>query len=239
MNYTICGHILDNNQQQIVKDNSNHLLVIAGAGSGKTLTIIGKVKHLVERQKIKPSEILCISFTNAACRSLQDKISKELSYDVPVYTFHKLSLQILKERNLHYDITDPLLLENIVHEFFVNYILESPILMKNVLRYFKIQKIYNIKEQYISFCYKNAHCVNNLEKLLITFLKLFKCNNYKIENFADFMKRKYKIFKFNKRHEQIVLLLALNIYLIYDNYLQNNNEIDFDDMIIKATNNVI
>ena len=60
----INGYSLDINQRRIILDNTNNVLVVAGAGSGKTLTIIGKIKYLIEIEKIKSQEILCISFTN-------------------------------------------------------------------------------------------------------------------------------------------------------------------------------
>ena len=46
-------------------------LVLAGAGSGKSLTIIGKIRYLIEFKKIKPEEILCITFTREATESLK------------------------------------------------------------------------------------------------------------------------------------------------------------------------
>ena len=45
----INGHSLDKYQRKIILNNSKHLLVVAGAGSGKTLTIVGKIKYLIEK----------------------------------------------------------------------------------------------------------------------------------------------------------------------------------------------
>ena len=55
--------LLDEEQRRVVLSDEDHTLVIAGAGAGKTTTIAAKVKYLVEKQKIKPSQILVISFT--------------------------------------------------------------------------------------------------------------------------------------------------------------------------------
>ena len=58
LNDKISGYILDKQQQDIVLDNSNYLLVVAGAGSGKTLTILGKIHYLVKYRNILSEEIL-------------------------------------------------------------------------------------------------------------------------------------------------------------------------------------
>ena len=129
----INGYSLDNEQMKIVLDDSKHLLVTAGAGSGKTFTILGKIYYLINYKKISPSEILCISFTRASANNLKEKIEKEFHADIPVYTFHKLSLEILKESKGSYEIADSDTLENIIHEFFIHTILDYPKYMKLVL----------------------------------------------------------------------------------------------------------
>lgn len=239
MNDKICGYYLDSQQQDIVLDDSNHLLVVAGAGSGKTLTILGKINYLIKYKNIIPSEILCISFTKASSNSLKEKILKEFSIDMPVYTFHKLSLEILKDSTASYEITSSDTLDNIIHEFFSITVLNYNEQMLKILKYFKIKKKRNIKKEYLLFYKNNYTKIEMLEKLLSTFLHLFKCNNYDLEDFTKFLSiSKSKFLNFNYKKEKIFLMLALNIYLIYQKYLKNNNEIDFDDMIIYASNYV-
>lgn len=237
MNDKISGYYLDNQQQEIVLDESAHLLVVAGAGSGKTLTILGKINYLIKYKNVLPAEILCISFTKASAKSLKDKILKEFYLDMPVYTFHKLALEVLKEGNYFYEITSSDTLDNIIHEFFAIKVLDYPLYIKKVLKYFKVKCYYNIKMTYKVFYKDNFSKIEMLEKLLSTFLHLFKCNNFLLEDFSCFLSLSRKKFlNFNYKKEKIFLSLALNIYLIYQEYLKENNEIDFDDMIIYATN---
>ena len=61
---------LDKKQKKVIKNISKNLLVIAGAGSGKTLTIIYKIKKLIKDQ-INPDKILCLTFTKSAANSLR------------------------------------------------------------------------------------------------------------------------------------------------------------------------
>ena len=80
----------------IVTDEDNNL-VIAGAGTGKTTTVAGKVSYLIKRYKVAPKEILLISFTNKACEEMRERIKRKLSINVDVKTFHKLGLDIIAE----------------------------------------------------------------------------------------------------------------------------------------------
>ena len=232
MNDKICGYYLDKEQQKIVLDKSKYLLVVAGAGSGKTLTILGKINYLVKYKKINKNDILCISFTKASSESLKEKIKQEFNLDMNVYTFHKLSLEILKENKIRYNITDPNTLDDIIHKFIYIDVLNSKKYMKRILKYFKIK--YKNKKEYLKFIENNEE-VELFEKLISTFIHLFKCNGYKLEDFNLFLKKaKRKIFKY--RYNKNFLIIVLNIYLEYEKYLKTNKEIDFDDMIIKATN---
>ena len=223
--YKVGKYTLDNEQTAIVEDSSNHLLVVAGAGSGKTLTILGKIKYLVEERNINPNEILCISFTRKASLSLEEKIKKDLNLSVPVYTFHKLALDILKDNN--YKIADSNLLEDIIHDFFISTIINYPYQMKLIRKYFHEKDYYKILKRR-DFIY--------LERNLSTFIHLLKCNGYTILDFKYFFKKIRFTLSYKKYiEEKIFLLLAINILLIYNDYLSDNHEIDFDDMIIKAT----
>lgn len=236
MNDKICGYYLDQQQNAIVKDESRCLLVVAGAGSGKTLTIMGKIHYLIKYKNVKPKEILCISFTKASANNLKEKIKDEFSYNIPVYTFHKLSLEIFKDNYIQYQITEIDMLENIISNFLNITIFSSPKHMKLVLNYFDIYVVQNVKERYLKFLKKDNEKLQILIKLISTFIHLFKCNNYKLFDFNLFLKDSRRTFNyFRYKKEKSFLTLVLNIYLMYENYLKENNEIDFDDMIIKAT----
>lgn len=93
------GHRLDKQQMTcIVKDTHNHL-VIAGAGTGKTTIVVGKIKFLLKTKQYKPEDILVLSFTNASASEMCQRINKETGYEIAASTFHKLGLNIITEFN--------------------------------------------------------------------------------------------------------------------------------------------
>lgn len=79
---------LDDDQRRVVLTDEDYCLIIAGAGAGKTTTVAAKVKYLVDRQGIKPSQILVVSFTNKAVNELKEKIQSALGIPCPIATFH-------------------------------------------------------------------------------------------------------------------------------------------------------
>lgn len=224
--YVIDGKELDKNQIDVVLDDSKSLLVVAGAGSGKTLTIIGKVNYLIQNKICLSDEILCISFTNDATNSLKEKLHH---YDLDIMTFHKLSINILKKNNISYELCKSDYLDYIVHEFFYGIIFENKFLMKSVLKLFKKNSFYNIEKKYKTFIYSNKKNILSFEKLIVKFIRLFKTNGFDYKYFFKIIKKTFSA------KEKLFLIICFNIYLIYGNELNSSAKYDFDDLIIKAS----
>lgn len=91
------GKSLDKQQRNAVVVNEDNNLIIAGAGSGKTLTIAGKVQYLTKRLRVNPKEILLISFTRKSADEMAERIQKKMDISLPVKTFHKLGLDIIAD----------------------------------------------------------------------------------------------------------------------------------------------
>lgn len=92
------GRSLDNDQRRAVLCESKSNLTIAGAGSGKTLTICGKVKYLLEKGLANSEEILLMSYSKASAEDLDKRVSK-VCEGLKVETFHALGLDILRKVN--------------------------------------------------------------------------------------------------------------------------------------------
>ena len=93
------GRKLDEQQLNcIVKKAHNHL-VIAGAGTGKTTTVVGKIKYLLKSNQCRPEDILVLSFTNASASEMSERIRSETGFPIQASTFHKLGLNIIAKVN--------------------------------------------------------------------------------------------------------------------------------------------
>lgn len=91
------GRALDHDQiRSIVMDLRNRL-VMAGAGTGKTTTLVGLAKYLFLCRKVDPEDVLFLSFTNASTSELRDRIRNETGIRADVSTFHRLGLKIIAE----------------------------------------------------------------------------------------------------------------------------------------------
>ena len=112
-------------------------LVIAGAGAGKTTTVAAKVKYLVEKKDIDPSQILVVSFTNKAVQELRDKLNKDLKIDCPIATFHSTGNAILrKQSDEKLNIVDSSKLYFVIQDYFKNSILKNESLVNNLIMFF-------------------------------------------------------------------------------------------------------
>ncbi len=89
------GKMLDNQQMRCIAKEARNHLVLAGAGTGKTTTIVGYVKYLLTKQLCLPEDILVLSFTNASAAEMSERLSNEIGKPITAQTFHKLGLDII------------------------------------------------------------------------------------------------------------------------------------------------
>ncbi len=128
---------LDDDQRKVILTDEDYCLVIAGAGAGKTTTIAAKVKHLVEKKQIDPSQILVISFTNKAVQELKDRINKGLQIECPIATFHAVGNAIIRKNNPErLNIFDTSKLYFLIQEYFKKSILTNESLVNNLILFF-------------------------------------------------------------------------------------------------------
>jgi len=132
----IDGKTLDDQQQTAVITNQDNNLVVAGAGSGKTLTIAGKVKYLCEKKNVNPEDILLITFTRKASEEMSERIGK-MGIHINAMTFHKLGLDIIKSANKSRpDIFDEKEFRLFMEDYFTSKVLSNDDVMKSLILFF-------------------------------------------------------------------------------------------------------
>ena len=147
---------LDDEQKKVILDDSKNIMVIAGAGAGKTTVITAKVKYLIEIKKIKPENILIISFTNKAIEELKQRINEDFNLNVVISTFHSFAYNIVKnaENNKEIIVDNKKILTKLIKKNN-----ETKKIMKYISKnriYKKAEKRYNSpKEYFVNFTVEN------------------------------------------------------------------------------------
>ena len=126
---------LDDDQRRVVLTDEDYCLIIAGAGAGK---VAAKVKYLVDRQGIKPSQILVVSFTNKAVNELKEKIQSALGIPCPIATFHSTGNAIIHvnapEEKLN--IVDNSRLYFVIRDYFRGSVMQNESIVNKLIMFF-------------------------------------------------------------------------------------------------------
>lgn len=197
---------MNEKQLEAVKSLEN-TLVVAGAGSGKTFTIVNKIKYLLDNNIYKENELLIISFTNESVNDLKRKID----YNLDIMTFHKLAITLINNPDM-----------KISNEYYLKYIINE---------YFNSYGKYNKKQNKLIKRILQEMDIDNLKKLIFTFINLYKSNYNDINYLLNLYQKSHFI---NKIYFKIIL----EIYHIYNQEIESSNLYDFNDMIKIATNNI-
>lgn len=94
---------LNKEQEKAVVHNKGPLLIVAGAGTGKTMVITQKIACLIEKGMAKPEEILAVTFTEKAAEEMEERVDRLLPYgyvDLWILTFHSFCERVLRDHAL-------------------------------------------------------------------------------------------------------------------------------------------
>lgn len=178
---------LDPQQRDSIVKLEDNCLVIASAGSGKTSTILGKAKYLIEKRGIEPSKVLLITYTRKAANELHERMKIE---GMTCSTFHALAYQIIAQvtgqaplicdADVSLNVFQRLILNN--NEFLHainNYIINQQSLMglehdyNDAFSYFEDRKKYGIQALFPDVDGKIIFTRSEEEKRLVSILSMF------------------------------------------------------------------
>lgn len=219
---------LNDKQKEAVNITDGPLLVLAGAGSGKTKVLTTKVAKLILDNKIDPSNILAITFTNKAAKEMKQRILSmvgDIGYKIQISTFHSFGLNILKK---HYDKL------KLSKNFTILDSDDSSILIKNILKdmnsdenYKAIKNIISNNKNALIDSYEYERFVSNdFEELVLEVYR--KYENRLIKNnsvdFDDLLMLPIVLFK---KHPDILKEYQEQYkYILIDEY-QDTNEAQY------------
>lgn len=214
---------LNKQQAKAARHKDGPLLILAGAGTGKTATVIKRIETLIKEYHVKPYNILAITFTNKASQEMGERIAKLLEtndHHLNISTIHSLAFRILRNE---------VECSNLEKNFSIITPRDTYNLLKNI-----IEKNIDPKENELDNkdIYKLLNTISNLKSELITpdIYKLI-IKNQEIPPYIDLEKSLKMI-------EEIDDFLKAHIYNVYNSYeklLQRNNCIDFDGLLTQAT----
>ncbi|MCX0392388.1 UvrD-helicase domain-containing protein [Clostridium perfringens] len=90
---------LNEEQQKVVNEQKNNIILLASAGTGKTNTLAERVTSIIKNGNSEPSEILCITFTNKACKEMSDRVMKIVggeAKEITIRTFHSFCFDVVR-----------------------------------------------------------------------------------------------------------------------------------------------
>tara|TARA_B100000579_G_scaffold378696_1_gene345554 strand:+ start:3131 stop:5356 length:2226 start_codon:yes stop_codon:yes gene_type:complete len=217
---------LNNEQFNAVTETEGSLLILAGAGSGKTRVLTYKILHLLVNNKALPSEILAVTFTNKAASEMKNRVSKLLNRPIDqmwVGTFHSLSAKILrlhcgliglKSNFIIIDSDDQLkLIKQICEREKIDTKEKSPRFYQN--------SINNLKNKNIEYNYvKNLNYKKN-QKDIFKIYKIYQEELLRLNcvDFGDLILHCIKVFKISKNDFNLKKQFK---YILVDEYQDIN-----------------
>jgi len=218
----------DLNKEQLtaVTHATGPMLVIAGAGTGKTTVITKRIAWLIEQKLAKPSEILALTFTDKAAKEMDERIMELLPYgvfDFTASTFHSFCQDILKTYGIITGLSP-----------------DFELLTQS-------QQILFIREHFDEFKLNLYKPITNPNKFISALVKLFsRCKDENISVNAYLDLAKIKSPTANKNQNSKIQISAINIeeaqllneqaqaYATYERLKMENNYFDFGDLIEKT-----
>ena len=227
-------------QQECIKEINGKIMVLAGPGTGKTFTLINRIKNML-LSKIKPDTILCLTFSDAAANEMRQRLIKELGVvatKVDIFTYHSFCNSIIKTYPNQFELNENVKLINqtvslelmkrtideIQPQSFVSQRSDKYFYAKDFISHVaKLKSLRISKDDYLNCLNTNPNFRPRLNDLKFEILEREKAGN---------MKNKTRYQQVEKIEKDIAKAQELwDIFEVYKNKMFENNYIDFQDMI--------
>ncbi|MBA5850861.1 DNA helicase PcrA [Clostridium sp. cel8] len=238
-------NLLNKEQYEAVNTIEGPLLILAGAGSGKTRVLTYRIAHMIKDLNIYPSKILAITFTNKAADEMRDRLRKLVGNEVEnmwISTFHSSCVRILRREidklgyNKNFAIYDSydqkVLIKQCMEELQID---EKTISAREI-----ISKISSQKDSLVSpKKYKSQHekdfRLNKIADVYILYQKKLKNNNA-----LDFDDLIYKTVQLFKEHEDVLEFYQRKFkYIMVDEYQDTSkSQYEFITLLSKEHKNI-
>lgn len=207
---------LNPEQKQAVTTTSGPLLIIAGAGTGKTAVIARRIAYIIEKKLAKPSEILALTFTDKAAGEMEERVDVLVPYgfiDTWISTFHAFGDRILRDNAL--DI-------GLVPDFKV---LSRP---QQIL--FFSQNLFRFQLDY----YRPLSNPTKFISAILSFFSRLKDENINPQEFLEHAKLLSSKAKGEEKIEASKYLELASVYSQYEKYKDEAGLLDFGDQVTKT-----
>ncbi len=232
MSESICDNLfsgLNDMQKEAVMHTEGPLLILAGAGSGKTTVLVNRIAYLLTQKNVRPYNILAITFTNKAANEMKTRVERlfdETAGDIWVSTFHSMCVKILRRyiTRLGYE-----------NSFVIYDSADSQTVIKDCLKQLNLSddnfkprsvlaQISNAKDDLIGpeeFSEQNAgdFRLSNIAKLYSAYQNILKANN--ALDFDDIIVNTVKLFEENP--DVLEYYQKKFHYIMVDEYQDTNN----------------
>lgn len=203
--------ILDKNQLKAITHTNGPLLIIAGAGTGKTTVITERIKHLVIKKNIEASRILALTFTEKAAVEMEERVDREMPYGYTqmwISTFHSFCDRILRSEAIQIGLNP-------------SYKLHT-----------EAESILFIKENIFKFKLNYFRPLGNPNKFLSALLQHFsrlKDEDVTPGEYIKYVKTNKELKKDKESYEKFLELS--NAYMVYEDLKSKEGVMDFSDLI--------
>lgn len=211
-------------QQQVINELNQNILLSAGAGTGKTNVLSYRVANILNKNRANADEILCLTFTNKACRELKNRITSQLDFEIAnkitIRTIHGFAYQVIT--------TTAKKAQTIFKEFVIFDDEDQKTLIRQTIANFPKARALDI--QYIVNCIEQLKQERALKHIYIE------------DTETDYTTIYHQHLKFNKTFNQqqndnltkFFQFDGLNIIINYELALQQMHGLDYKDLIANA-----